>query len=789
MENNTNPLPELLAPAGGTEQLRAAVENGADAVYLGGRLFNARQNASNFTMEELRKAVEYAHIRGVDIHAALNTLISDSEMQEALEYANNLYEMGIDALIVQDLGFAARLKNQLPDLALHFSTQGTIFNKEGVFLAERLGMERVVLARELSIGEIRAVVQEASIDIEVFIHGALCQCYSGQCHLSNAIGGRSGNRGVCAQPCRLPYTIVRENGHSPLTAKGNYLSPKDLCALQNLPALVATGIKSLKIEGRMKSPEYVAVVTGIYRKYLDFIGAQGGFQIDPCDERDLRQVYNRGGFTTGYLISRPGRDLITRGRPKHWGTYLGKVAGRNPKRRSLDILLAENLSLGDGVEIDNKTLPGNIVTMMRIKDQKAVRAMAGDTVTIGYIDGNVNIGDPVYKITDKELNRKAGETFSGKSLRKVLLAANLTVEEGRPLRFSVSDPEGMEVAAVGDFIPETAVNRALTAEAAENQIKKTGGTPFIIGQLSCRIQPGLSVPLSELNSVRREALEKLADIRADRYPDRARLKASSVEHKRDSKYFDGGHLNSAYLYRWEDLGQLTELAADSGNHSVLKAEESGIGRVYLPFRGLLEQSHRKAIASFKKAGIQVFAAIPPITKGAMDEELRLFCVRLEGLGIDGILLGNVSHVEMFANYGLPMFGDYSFNVYNSDTVKVAADLGLKGLTLSHELSPDQLRKIRSYGIQLEATVSGRIPVMISEHCPIGSELSDKPAGVPCNLCVKGGYSLKDRTGAEFPMLGDPQSCRCTILDSKIRRQEDYMEALSDSEITVFRRYI
>ena len=300
-------LPELLSPAGNMESLRAAVENGADAVYMGGRNFNARRNAANFGGDELREAIGYAHVRGVNIYITMNTLVSDAEMPEAVAEAGRMYEAGADALIVQDLGFASALRKHLPDLPLHISTQGTIYNAEGIRALAPLGFSRAILARELTLEEIERTAKRSPIPVEVFAHGALCVCYSGQCLISSMIGCRSGNRGLCAQPCRLPYGLG--------TAQGYLLSPKDLYTLELLPELVSSGVSALKIEGRMKQPEYVATVTAIYRKYLDCFAAGREYRVEAADLRDLSLAFDRGGFTTGYLKGRPDASLIAREKP------------------------------------------------------------------------------------------------------------------------------------------------------------------------------------------------------------------------------------------------------------------------------------------------------------------------------------------------------------------------------------------------------------------------------------------------------------------------------------------
>ena len=765
-------IPELLAPAGGPKQLVAAVENGADAVYLGGILFNARQNAANFNDEELKRGLEYAHVRGVGVYITLNTLINDDEMQEALEYAVHVYEAGADALIVQDIGFAAAVKKLLPDLPLHFSTQTTIYNKEGVRAAERLGAKRVVLARELSLEEIKEIAQRTSLELEMFIHGALCQCYSGQCFLSSMIGGRSGNRGTCAQPCRLPYTITKKTDglRKAASARGYLLSPKDICTVEHLDKIIASGIGSLKIEGRMKSPEYVAIVTGTYRKYLDRYAETGKpSPIDPGDLKDLEQIYNRGGFTSGYLFTNPGRELITKERAKHWGTYLGKVTGRNERKKYVDIRLAHDLLMGDGIEIVNQGMPGNLVTRMLKNGEKIQDGYAGEIITVGYIEGKVNIGDPVYKISDKALNKQAAETFDGRFRKKIPVEGHLTALPGEPLRLTLTDPDGNVIDATSSFITEPAINRPLQAETAKAQLEKTGDTPFVMRASSFEIGENVSVPLSEINAIRRKAIDDLIEIRGRRYPNR---KAGPVRLEA-ADYKPVSPLLSAYLYRWVSSGELQSLPVD---------------RIYLPLRPGIGREHLKTIETLKEQGIKVYLAVPPVTRGEADERLREQARSLKDHGIDGLLIGNMGHLELLADSGMPLVGDYSMNIFNSQSVKVAADLGLQGVVLSHELTLSQVKRIHNYGIELEETVYGRVPVMISEHCPIGSQVSHSREGRKCGLCKRGDYFLKDRTGAEFPVMGDPESCRTTLLNKEILNVPEYVRELRSAGVTAFRLY-
>ncbi len=785
-------IPELLAPAGGPKQLIAAVENGADAVYLGGKLFNARQNAANFDDEELKKALEYTHVRGTNAYITLNTLINDEEMGEALEYAGKVYEAGADALIVQDLGFADAVKKQLPDLPLHFSTQATVYNLEGVKVAERLGASRVILARELSLAEIREIANGTSLELEMFVHGALCQCYSGQCYLSSMIGGRSGNRGSCAQPCRLPYTITKDlRGQEAATESAYFLSPKDFCTIEHLDKLVASGVGSLKIEGRMKSPEYVAIVTGIYRRYLDaYASSAEAVSVDPEDLKDLKQIYNRGGFTTGYLFSNPGRELITKERAKHWGTYLGKVTGRNPRKKFVDIRLSDSLSMGDGIEIVSKDMPGNLVTRMLKDGQNAQCGRAGEIITVGYIEGNVKIGDSVYKISDKALNAEAAQTFAGRTLKRIPLVAEFKALAGELLSLSLKDPDGNRVTITSAFSPEPAINKPLTEESAKAQIEKTGASPFEVRNISFEIGENVSVPLSEINAIRRKAIDDLIEIRGVRYPGRkagptrpgravaGRTGTKTMKNETDTGEIGDTHrafapLLSAYLYQWRSQEDIKSLPVD---------------RIYLPLLPRFGKEHLKTIEMLKEKGMQVYLAIPPVTRGEADSRLREQAPTLPNLGIDGLLIGNLGHLATLKDSGLPLIGDYSLNTYNSQSVMTAASLGLQGITLSHELSLSQLTNIRPFETELEVTVYGRVPVMISEHCPIGSGVSRKPDGRSCGLCQKGNYFLKDRAGAVFPVLGDPDSCRATILNKDIRKTPEHMRGLWEAGITSFRLY-
>ncbi|MBO4990798.1 MAG: U32 family peptidase, partial [Firmicutes bacterium] len=485
-------IPERLAPVGGEEQLRAAAEHGADAVYMGGRAFHARVNAGSFGGRQLEDAVEYAHSKGVKVYITLNTLVTDGEIEEAIAEARECYVAGVDALIVQDFGLARELRRRVPGMELHLSTQGTVYDLDGVLEANDLGFARVVLARETPFVQIRQIAENCDVPLEVFVHGALCMCYSGQCQMSRFQGGRSGNRGGCAQPCRLPYELLRSG--APVREKGGAnaaalyrLSPRDMCTIDHLGALAEAGVASLKIEGRMKSPEYVAVVTKIYRKYLDLYQRDGKYEVSEEDRKALLQIFNRGNFTDGYLWENPRTQILSGRLPKHQGIRLGKVlkvrtAGEGKSiRQFLTVKLSEDLHLGDGVEVQGTAadgqlkLSGNIVTYIGEaspiddrrsfgksngsrsrthvnglrsggageKKKKSLRsADAGQIVEIGDVPGDIHPGEWIYRISEKAQLEEARKTFditSGqakKESRKLPVDMTLTVREGSPVELT-----------------------------------------------------------------------------------------------------------------------------------------------------------------------------------------------------------------------------------------------------------------------------------------------------------------------------------------------------------------
>ena len=486
-------MTELLSPVGNFECLKAAVQNGADAVYFGASSFSARAFAENFSLADLQEAIGYAKLRGVKCFLTLNTLMKENELPEAFSLAEKAYEFGIDAIIVQDLGFARMLIQSFPDLPIHASTQMSIHNLRGVQRLETMGFRRVVLSRELSIPEISYICQNSHVDIECFVHGALCISYSGQCLLSSMVGGRSGNRGRCAQPCRLPYELLEDG--SKVVDRGHLLSPRDLCGLDYIPDLIEAGVTSFKIEGRMKSAEYVATVTRIYRKYIDLALAGKPEPVSKQDKEELMQVFNRGGFSSGHLAKQANHDLVFPEKPNNRGLFLGIVQQYQPSKGYITIKLNESLAIGDTISLENEQGTYTISELMENR-QNQKECAPSHLVTIGRMKGNIHLGDKVYKMSSRALSLSAKESYQ-KENRKIALEAIVTIKKDQPISIHVRSLahhqlpiyQGLSVTCqLDDVIPVEAKTKPLTADTVILQMLKTNQTPYEFRIYSRRIR-------------------------------------------------------------------------------------------------------------------------------------------------------------------------------------------------------------------------------------------------------------------------------------------------------------
>lgn len=752
---------ELLSPVGSWEALVAAVQNGADAVYLGGKQYNARQYADNFDIQQLKKAVDYCHLRGVSVYLTLNTLLNDREIEGLYKYIVDIYNMGMDAVIVQDVGVAKLIHALAPELELHASTQMTVYNLEGVETLKKLGFSRVVLARELSLDQIEYICRNTELEIEVFVHGALCMCYSGQCLMSSIIGGRSGNRGCCAQPCRLSYELIDFSGGSRVYkgSKGKYLlSPKDLSLIDYLPQLGKAGVKSLKIEGRMKRPEYVAVVTKIFRKYLD-----NNIKIDKTDYKKLLQMFNRGGFTQGYIKSEVGPDMMSLERPNNWGVYIGKVLSYKKSGRTATVKLSERLNVGDGIEVwtSEGESYGTIINRILINNKEVPSAFENDIVNID-MKGEISAGDKIYKTSDIQLNNEVRPSFQpDASIRKVPVYANCTIKLGKPMRIRLWDEQGNFVEHAGSVIAEKAINKPLDKEKVQEQLMKMGGTPYYLAGAELDIEKGLSLPISEINGVRRSAVEKLNEKRLSIYK-RPHLKIDKVK-----------KANERLFLRNEKAGLKKRVCISvqvNEYKQAVKLLECEFDRLYIP-AGLLKDNRQnedidELIRLYKQKGIQVVCVLPRIILKPQEKVYKDITEKLDSIGVHTILTGNIGLISGFQDK-YDLIGDYSLNVFNSMASEFYKELGIKSITLSPELNFKQIRDLyKMQEMQYEIIAYGRLPLMITENCAIKN--ASYAAGVK-HVCRCDGISfgLRDRKGAVFPILKDKLSCRNEILNSQI----------------------
>ena len=732
-------MAELLAPAGNFDALKAAVEAGADAVYLAGESFGARAYAGNFSNDEILKAVEFAHLRGVHIHVTVNTILGDDEISAFVEYLKFLRHANVDALIIQDLGAVKLAKKFAPEIPLHASTQMTIHNLEGVkFLAE-LGFSRVVLARELSLKEIEYIAKNSPIEIETFIHGALCVCCSGQCFMSSMIGGRSGNRGKCAQPCRLPYELVDADGKNILSDAGKYLlSPKDLNTLDLLQKIISAGVTSLKIEGRMKRPEYVATVVSVYRKVLD------NFSPTADDHNKLAQIFNRD-FTTAYLEKNPGKNLISDKKPNNRGVPVGRVA--KVERDKIFLKCSGEIHEGDQIEIWIKV--GGRCTFT-VKNFSVVSGVY--CIDVADTRG-VKLNDRAFKIFDAELTAEARKFFVGESpVRKIPVTAEIFVELGKPLTLKMTDADGNFAQAQTNFIAEVAKNRPLNLETLSKQIGRLGNSVFELKNLSADVGENIMIQISELNEVRRNVTEQLEKIRLEKFE----RKLNFID-RNDEKISALRITHSAFVTAQVDTIEKIKIAVKNGADGILYGGENFNHRIITPDEIL------KAQEIAKSHGKNFYLATPRIVRENEFDSLEKI---LTCTNFDAVYAHNLATIHFAKKFtDSPIHTDFSLIAFNLETIKFLKNLGVAGITLSPEMTLQQIKTLaKNSPLPLECIVHGRAELMISFYCVLGSFLGEIDKKICPNICRKK-FFLRDRKEMIFPIATD-QFCRMHILNSK-----------------------
>ena len=752
---------ELLAPAGNREALVAAVENGANAIYLAGNAFGARAYASNFDREALREAIHFAHLRKVAIHVTVNTIVADEEMGPLRDYLRFLYEAGADAVLVQDLGVARVAHETVPDLPLHASTQMSVSSLEGVRALAELGFTRVVLARELSLKEIRHICAHAPVEIETFMHGALCVCYSGQCLMSSMIGGRSGNRGRCAQPCRLPYTLVDEKGQDVLGDKaGSYLlSPRDLSTIDVIPDLIEAGVSSLKIEGRMKRPEYVATVVRTYREAIDTYYAGKGYVVTQEERDDLAQIFNRD-FTTAYLEGRPGKAMMSDRRPNNRGLLIGRVTAYDWDARIVTVKLSGRLGLGDQVDFWVKVGGRVTATISSLRDaegREVEEGQAGDTVSFA-IPSAVRDHDRVFKVYDARLMERAKETYaSGAPVRRIPVAIAVRAAIGEPLTVTLCDAEGHRGEGRTDFIGESARKRPLSEEIIRKQVSRLGTSVYEMKSLHCDIAGEVMVPMSEINEARRKAVEAL---------DALRLKEIEArEHRPEPKLTDRiarpTPKKADFLVAVDTLGK-AEAALAAGADGILFGGESYEHRVIAP------EEYERAWQMAREAGARIDFNTPRIVHDGQQKHAERLLAAFAAFPPDAVHVHNIAMLALVRRLtDFAIHADYSLISYNKQTLAFLKDYGASGATLSPELTAKEIRQLaKESPLPLTCIVHGRLELMVSNYCVTGSFLGGCGEGPCTQPCTRGHFALKDRKDALFPLAMD-QFCHMHVLNSKV----------------------
>ena len=751
---------ELLAPVGSFDALKAAVQNGANAVYLGGKDFSARASANNFDREELIEAVKYAHIRDVRVFVTTNTLIKQDEIEDFVEYAKFLYDIDVDALIMQDIGVAMLIHELLPDFELHASTQMVAHSLEDVQYLESIGFKRVVLARELTVDEIKYICDNTNVDIEIFVHGALCVCYSGGCLMSSMIGNRSGNRGRCAQPCRQKYTMIDISTGEEIHSNGEYLlSTKDLNTIEDVDKIIETGVLSLKIEGRMKKPEYVATVINSYRNAIDEYQATKKVNISTETMEDLYTIFNRK-FTKGLILGEVGEDVMNSNVPNNQGLYVGKVVDYNKKAKRLKIKLEGTLKKGDGINLGGGTI-GRIIKGKEI----AQIGYKGETIELDFI-GEARKNQPVFKTSDTNLIDKAQKTYTqDKEFAKSLIDAEITIKLGEYPELKLIDKNNNSVTVKGDKLVEKALKVALGEEKIETQIKKLGNTPYELEDLKINLDEGVSMPISLINQMRREAIELL---------DEARIPV------KDRAYKDSKIKYSPKKYA-KDTNSKSKIRVKINNIEALKSIINlDVDMIYYEDVATLEQVMAMAAANNKKL---IYSA-PRIVRNKEYKRLEKsneYCkenVQISALGQVKYYKENSENVSFDV--------DYYLNPFNSETINHYKKEGATTVCISQELNIHEIKETTKYtDMEIETVAYGYIPMMLSEYCPMGVVARSCKKDKRCATCKESKYVLRDFKGEEYRISQD-LFCRSTIYNSIANCLINNLDELSDAGINVFR---
>ncbi len=680
---------EILAPVGNMECFYAAIEAGCDAVYLGGYLFGARSYAGNFSNEELEKVIAEAHLYGVKVYVTVNTLIYEEEVEMFMNYIDELVRMNVDALIIQDIGMLDLIHQTYPELELHASTQMHIHNEKGVEIAEKLGCKRVVLARETDIDLIRKIRSKTSLELEIFVHGALCVSYSGQCLMSSLIGGRSGNRGTCAGTCRLPYTLVKkEHGQYKTILSDSYLlSMKDLNTLEHIQELLDAGVDSLKIEGRMKRPSYVYQVVSLYRKAVEQYEAGKTICITKEDQKELQKIFHRGS-TKGFLFHEDSFHITNDYRPNHMGVEIGKVIKTDGLWTT--IALTDCIRIHDGIRILGKKDIGTVLNVFKMGKEIVKEAKSGDVVTL-KLPEQVEIGSTVVKTTDqRQLDRITRIIEEQK--RKVSLTIHVSVKVGSPIELKASD--GIHVIQKsGNFIVVPAQNKPVTKSEIEEKMLKLGNTVYCCNKMKVDLEDGCFFPMKEINELRRMMIEEM-----------------NLARTKKREYFKNHYHREVPNYQARKEKRIFVTTKEQYE----ELEKELFDEIYVS-SNLYEQVEEKD---------RVVKRLPRVMTRFLEEPEKL-------------LISELGSVLMYPG----QVTDYSLNVTNSYSVALLHALGVKRVTLSYELNQNQIEQLlTAYQKRYHARPNLELIVFAKEEMMTSKFL------LPKKYQVEGELYLKDRFG-------------------------------------------
>lgn len=723
---------EILAPAGSYESFHAAIVAGADAVYAGGPKFGARAFAENFTEDQLLNAIDYAHLHQRKFYLTVNTLLKDYEIEQLPEYLEPLYQRGLDAVIVQDMGVLNVVRQYFPDMDIHASTQMTVTGVNGAQFLKENGAVRVVPAREISLEEVRNIKSVTGMEMECFVHGALCYCYSGQCLLSSLIGGRSGNRGQCAQPCRLPYTVDGE--------KGYLLSLKDICTLDIIPDLIEAGIDSFKIEGRMKRPEYVAGVTSIYRKYVDLYlkNPQKPYWVDDKDKEMLMDLFNRGGFHTGYYKQKNGRNMITIQKPNHIGVKVGTVLSQ--KGREVQMRALTDIAAGDLIEFKNEA--------QRYTTGKSCKQ--GEVITILAPKGiRLSVGEVLYRVQSPELLNTLETSYSeGKVIEK--LYGYISLEAGKAAKLVVCKDEYSVEVESGQQV-EAASSRPLDEERIKKQLQKTGNTEFEFDVLDVELHGEVFLPMQQLNEMRRKALEELEKKIQDSFHRKTAEKKVLQEEILDTASVKLSKKENKLSVLVETQEQL-EAVLENDNSVACIYVDSNLDKTGLDaelWKGISDRIHKK--------NIEVFLAMPRIFRNQTIDIFEQAYDSILTRCFDGMLIRSMEEYQFLKskNYSGNIRLDYNLYIMNRFAKQFWKKQGVIYGTIPVELNKSEIVNLDSK--QDEMIVYGYIPAMVTAQCVTSTVHGCKK---DCKITM-----LKDRYQNEFPVKNQCRDCYNVIYNT------------------------